>query len=1133
MAHFTIMPTSRNNLEDAIAALEAQRTLLGDAVINAAIEPLREKLVDLRAHSLASPSQSLRQVSILFLDVVGSTALSRRLDPEDVHGIMDGTLARCTAVVHANGGRVLQYAGDSLLAVFGADEAREDDAERAVRCGLALLLVGRDLAREVQLEHGHAGFDIRLGVHTGAVLLGGGVDHAGSIRGDAVNVAARMEQTAPQGALRISHDTYRLVRGLFDVEAQPPLVVKGIDTPLTTYLVKRARPHAFRVATRGIEGIETRMIGRDAELDALKSMFVDATEHRAGVSTIFVVGDAGVGKSRLLYEFEHWIETHGGRFVALKARAVPSSKDRPYGLLRDIIGGHFRLRDGEDPAVAQDQFEQSAIALLTVDADPSEATARAHVLGQLVGFDFSASPYIAGIGDDPRQIREQGFRATVEWLRGVAHHDDLPVVLQLDDLHWADDASLDFIEHAIRQNRVPLLVLALTRPELYDRRPGFARTAASPMHTRILLSPLDDEASGRLVTELLQKIADLPPALHTLVTERAAGSPFFMEEFIKMLVDQRVIDVKDDRWTVDVERLAEKRIPTTLTGVLQARLDSLPAAEKIALQLASVIGVTFWDAPLRHVDSAAADALPALRKRGLVTLRNTPTAGGHDDGVREYAFAHQLLQQVIYDTVLKRIKRVAHARVADWMVHHAGPRTKLLLGSAAEHYDRAGDSARAAELHAAAAEYMAQVFANEAALQHANRGLELAPEPDSELRWSLLRSRERVLEILGRRDVQRANLAALRSLANAAPTGPQGDARRGEAAWLHADFAHRTGDRAMQEREARLALSLAERAGNDVLALRAMQRLAQALAYQGRAEAGREIASRGLTRARELGLVREISGLNNALTVCTDALGDRVAGLRQSLLDLRLNREIGDRRNVGVALSNVGMSYMAFGAYEEAHEHLIDALQLNRLLGAREIEGNSHAMLSELAWRQGNGTLALEHAQKALAISGNIGSRLHDADALWSMGNAYLTLGEPDNAADAFKRSEAIARDVNSVPLALNAMEGQARVALFGGDVDAARRITERLRNEAGDGSDYAGTYEHLLRLTLYRVDAAVGAATAQASLAAAHAALKAEAERIDDENLRRSFLARIDEHRKIGEYFHDPLAEGGPKVDP
>jgi len=221
------MAAEQQQLEAAIQALEAQRTLLGDAVVDASLGALRARLTALAppAEPFVEPAQTLKQVSILFLDVVGSTTLAQHLDPEAISAVMDDALARGTALVQAHRGKVLQYAGDNILAAFGAEANAEDDAERAVHCGLALLELGRALGAEVQAAHGHAGFNVRVGIHTGGVLLGGGVDADGSIRGIAVNIAARMEQTAPAGALRISHDTYTQVRGLFEVQAQEPLLV--------------------------------------------------------------------------------------------------------------------------------------------------------------------------------------------------------------------------------------------------------------------------------------------------------------------------------------------------------------------------------------------------------------------------------------------------------------------------------------------------------------------------------------------------------------------------------------------------------------------------------------------------------------------------------------------------------------------------------------------------------------------------------------------------------------------------------------------------------------------------------------------------------------------------------------------
>ena len=208
------MDDEQQRLQTGIAALEGQRGVLGDAVVNAAVAGLRARLAELRTLGRAAePEQSLKQATILFLDVVGSTALGQRLDPEEISAVMDGALSRGTTIVEAHGGKVLKYAGDNLLAAFGVDGAAEDDAERAVRSGLALLALGKSLRAEVLARHNYAGFDVRVGIHTGGVLLGGGVDQDASIRGQAVNIAARMEQTAPAGALRISHDTYSAVRG--------------------------------------------------------------------------------------------------------------------------------------------------------------------------------------------------------------------------------------------------------------------------------------------------------------------------------------------------------------------------------------------------------------------------------------------------------------------------------------------------------------------------------------------------------------------------------------------------------------------------------------------------------------------------------------------------------------------------------------------------------------------------------------------------------------------------------------------------------------------------------------------------------------------------------------------------------
>ena len=1104
-----------------MASLEAQRSQLGDEVVDAALWGLQARLEALRK-TADEPAQSLRQVTILFLDVVGSTTLGQHLDPEAIAAVMDGMLERGSTIVTAHGGKVLQYAGDNLLAAFGVDEAAEDDAERAVRCGLALLELGTALQTEVKAKHGLAGTGVRVGIHTGGVLLGGGVDKDGSIRGQAVNIAARMEQTAPPGGLQISHDTYRQAGGAFEVKAQPPLAVKGVDSPVRSYLVQRAKPRSFRMTTRGVEGVETRMVGRDTELAALQAAFARLVTAGAALERIVVVSEAGVGKSRLLQEFQSWSEARPECCVLFQARATPQTRGQPYGLLRDLFAWRWKILDSDSLAEARQKLEEALIPLFrdAVSPDAGDAEANVHLLGHLVGFGYSESRHLRGIRDDPRQIRDRGFQAGALLLRGMTRRDRRPILMLLDDLHWADDGSLDFIEHLAAVDRdVPILMVALTRPTLFERRDGRARAPDTVTEQRIELRPLGAADSRTLARELLQKVREVPAELHDLLVSRSDGNPFYMEELVKMLVDRGAIITTGERWSLDADRLRTLQVPPTLTGVLQARLDGLPPPDRRALQLASVIGMTFWDAALAHVDAEAPAHLPALRSRALIEPREGPEVAAH--GIGEHAFTHQLLHQVTYDTVLKRVKRTAHARAADWLARHTGILGTRLVAAAAEHYERAGDLVNAAEHYARAAAHMVETFAHEAATETSTRALGLLVGMDVERRWRLLGLREQALQMLGRRDAQLADIDAMTALAEGLPPGVAGDSRRAEAARRRADFAHRIGDWAMQEREARRGMALGQAAGDERTVLRAVRRLAEALALQGDPAAGRALAEPALARAQALGLDRAESGLIVALTVCTDLLGDRVAGLRQSMQDLALNRRTGNRLNEAVALSNVGMSYLGFGDFTNARRHLEDALCMHRALGNREIEGNTCSTLSELAWREGDSSLAVRYAQTAVDISRLGRLRLYETDALWALGNGELARDRTAEAAQAFERSHALARDIGSAAQLLNALDGMARVALARQAAGEAAAFIEALLAETGGGDPcasgaLAGTYEHLIRLTIHLAWEAVGDARADALLDGAHALLMAEADRIGDAALQVSFLKRIAEHREI-----------------
>ena len=500
---------------------------------------------------------------------------------------------------------MLQYAGDSLLAAFGADEAHEDDAERAVRAGLAILDEARAQAAQVRERHGHAGFNVRVGINTGPVLLGGGVDAEGSIRGITVNIAARMEQTAPPGALRISHDTWRHVRGVFDVSAEPPIAVKGIDEPVRSYLVQRAKPRAFRLANRGIEGVETRMIGRDAELtrltDAFEAMLEDgelAFGHRwsarpgwarAGCCSSSTTGSSCARK----------------RCGSSTAAPSPTGTTRPTACCATCSPGASRSWTATARRVAQAKLAaglRRAVRRARRGADGADRRADRAGL-QPEPASSPASRRTPGRSATGRSTPGRSTSGCCTRARGA------PIVLLLDDLHWADDGSLDFVNHLLQAcSDLPLMVLCLTRPTLYERRPLWGSGQGN--HERIDLAPLSKRASRELADALLVRLDPVPAALRDLLTGSAEGNPFFVEELVGMLIDDGVIvthtPTDPERWQVVPDKLLKVHVPPTLTGLLQARLDGLPPQEKAALQQASVIGHVFWDEPLERIDAGRA-----------------------------------------------------------------------------------------------------------------------------------------------------------------------------------------------------------------------------------------------------------------------------------------------------------------------------------------------------------------------------------------------------------------------------------------------------------------------------------------------------------------------------------------------
>ena len=707
--------TEREKLEQAIALQESMRGTIPDEVIDVAIAAIRKQLAELE------PAQSIEErkhVTVLFAGLSGFTPLAERMDAEDVGQFMNTYFSAVTPAIRKHGGIIENFIGDAVMAVFGLPQAHENDPENSIRAALEMQQALIDLNDRMAAEWGFQ-LKMRVGINTGPVIaryLDGELEREFSVYGGTVNLTKRLEKTSPVGGVLISHNTYRHVRGVFVVSEQESLQDKGKRGPLRTYLVQQTKARAFRMLTRGVAGIETSMVGRKPELLMLQNMFYDSIEDDE-VHVVTVVGDAGVGKSRLLYEFEKWIELLPEDIWYFKGRATPETETVPYGLVRRMFAHRFEILESDSASEVREKFRAGMAPAL----DPDQAD----LAGQLLGFDFSASQAV----QDQLSSETFGELASAHlatYLRVIASE---PTVILLEDIHWADDSSLDLLDHLVAA--VPethLLVICLARPPLFERRPGWGE--GQDFHTQINLKPLSKRASRDLVAEILQKAGEVPVDLRDLIVEGAEGNPFYVEELIKMLIEDSVIVQGEQHWRIELERLAGVHVPPTLTGVLQARLDSLPPEEKMLLQRAAVVGRLFWDAAVVELKAEVRDEpdrekivslLEDIRDRELIFRREHSAFAGAE----EYIFKHALLRDVTYETVLLKLRRVYHQQVARWLEAAAGKRIGEYLGLIAGHYELAGEGQKAVEYLLLAGDQARLTYACQEASGYYQRALPL------------------------------------------------------------------------------------------------------------------------------------------------------------------------------------------------------------------------------------------------------------------------------------------------------------------------------------------------------------------------------------------------------------------------
>lgn len=645
-----------------------------------------------------APVEMIKLVTVLFADVVGSTAQAELMHPEDTRALMAEFFDGMSEEIRAEGGTVERIIGDAIMADFGVPVAREDDPIRAVRAGRRML----DRLEKFNADRDDASrISIRVGINTGEVSTGGSFGEQLLVMGDAVNVAARLEQAAQPGTILIGERTARRVRDAFVLKEVESVSAKGKSEPLVAFAVEaEATDVADPAATFLIP-----LIGRDRELQKLQREFAGLASD--GVPRLVtVIGDAGVGKSRLTREF---LSTIAGSARLLFGRCLPYGDGITFWPLREIIRSEAALAGADGGLDERDHLDRFTAQLMAGASEHDRDTVR-DALFATVGF----QPAGRSAAADPRQT----YRRLLDGWRLLLNRyaADGPVVVVIEDLHWADTTMLEVLDDLVRRVVGPVLFVCPTRPDLTDVHPTWI--AGLKNYTAVNLDPLTHEDSCHFMSLLLE-LDDMPEQLTARIVDRAEGNPFFLEEILNHLIDEGHFALKDGRWE-PVGDVSDLEVPDNVQAAIVARLDLLAPEERRLVQLASVIGRTFWKGLLQHLAGKleVGRVLETLCRRHLITQR-----GSSRDGEPEYSFKHVLIRDVAYASVPRKLRGSAHASIARWIESTRGPQASEIAELVAHHFDRAYGCLEEVELRQKARVYFI-VASRNAALRFATKQAE-------------------------------------------------------------------------------------------------------------------------------------------------------------------------------------------------------------------------------------------------------------------------------------------------------------------------------------------------------------------------------------------------------------------------
>jgi class 3 adenylate cyclase/tetratricopeptide (TPR) repeat protein len=933
-----------------------------------------------------------RVVTILFCDMKGSTQSAEQLDPEDWTEIMNGAFEHMIQPVYRYEGTVARLMGDAVLAFFGAPLAHEDDPKRAVLAGLEIVAGMREYRQQVKDAWG-INMDVRVGINTGLVVVGAvGSDlrMEYTAMGDAINLAARMEQTAEPGTIQIANDTYQLVAPFFEFEELGGLEVKGKVEPVQSYRVLGRKATPGR--PRGIAGLEAPLIGRSGERGALEKSLADLDRGIGGI--VYLLGEAGLGKSRLIREVKSanlsqegitWFETYSQSYET----------EQPYGLFR-------RLTRRVIDALPDERSQGLRIKIQTIveEFPPGEKTQAGRVFESLFGLPGEA-------GGPPLEGESfKGLLYTVMasfWYRRAQTG---PVVLVCDDLHWSDPASVSLLKHLyILTESVPLLLMCAMRPD--QDSPGWearevARSEFSQRYGEIHLQPLNASQSGQLVDSLL-RISDLPAGLRRRIMEKSEGNPYFVEEVVRTLIDKGMVlqDESGTRWQAAGEG-EELDIPGNLQTLLVARIDRLAEETRRTLQLASVVGRSFYYRILQRLVDFAVEEL----EQHLLTLEHSQLI---QEAARvpelEYLFRHALMQEAAYSTILLKQRRIYHRQVGQALEALFPDQGEEMAGMLAEHFFQAREYAYALHHYTRAGDAAFRLYAAREALDYYGRAIQSIEnvEVSSEQLVHLYSQRGRAYELDSQFDQALENYLQMSRLADE-----------------------------NEDRQLKLASLTAQ----------CILRATQTPLYDP--PQARELGEAALALARTTNdQAVESKVLWGLLLVEVWSEGDIDQALEYGLRSLELARELGLREQMGFTYTNLVNVYWNLNQLQAASQASREAQAIWEELGNLPMLVDAYTMRQFDALIEGNLEKVEELARQSLHLSQSIGNVWNQLTALHYMTTTYREQGKFQLALDTIVESSKLAQDTGVFRISSLAL--QLSLCLAVGDLEEAEPLADQL----------------------------------------------------------------------------------------